>query len=192
MSWSIGYLPAPDPDLLDDYLLIVGRALYIATGLEIKCDALLRWMKAAEALEGAADPLAALLAHEAAKRDKLLGQSIPGVTSRWGHTPQHKDVLDKARESRNFVAHRAAGLGTIHSISAETLHDSIRSLVPHVSELAKGDNLVSTWLYEFEETEPAPAVIRAVYEQLVLEWVFGDYLADATDGDGSTMPHEQP
>jgi hypothetical protein len=41
-----------------------------------------------------------------------------------------------------------------------------------VIDLANGDNIVSAWVYEIDEREPAPAIVD-YYTDLVDDWIFG-------------------
>lgn len=41
MSWSLGYLPPKEPELLAEFLSAAGRALYVANSFEAKCESVL-------------------------------------------------------------------------------------------------------------------------------------------------------
>jgi len=38
---------------------------------------------------------------------------------------------------------------------------------------AAGDNLVSRWMYEIDQKEPAPTAIQRLYPEWVDRWIFG-------------------
>lgn len=94
MPWSLDYQPPKEPARLEQLFLAVGKALYLASAFEAKCQFLLRIMKIVRHYESTGD------------------------TS------------------------------------------------------ATADNLISTWLYEIDEKEPAPKGIQGAYREWVFQWVF--------------------
>jgi hypothetical protein len=38
--------------------------------------------------------------------------------------------------------------------------------------LSAGDNLISRWIYEISEKEPAPKAIQMCYQKMTEDWVF--------------------
>lgn len=57
--------------------------------------------------------------------------------------------------------------------SDEKVPSSRASLRNAVAELARGDNVVSRWIYEIEEKLPAPRDTRDLYPECVDAWIFG-------------------
>jgi hypothetical protein len=92
------------------------------------------------------------------------------------------EILGKAREARNFIAHEGMGVGLLTELSAVHLVEHAARLRSAVSDLAVGDNLVSTWCYLIAEREPTPS-IKHHYPEMVDGWVFGelDHLIESFD-----------
>ena len=76
MGWSISYnLPVKEPKLLDEFFLAVGKALYLASNFESKCQFVLRIAKLANHYEQNEDTSATIELARVLK-DKLLGSTI--------------------------------------------------------------------------------------------------------------------
>ncbi len=185
MPWTIGYQAAPDPELLDDFMCIVGRALCIASCFEAKCSYILNVFKLTDAITDGASTDAVRALMRSLSKDNMLGKAIRGIAAASDVPAEQFRILDAARESRNFLAHHAAAIGPIHAATGEKLRASILALVPHVTNLARADNMASAWEYEISEKEPAPQLIRAAYENMVLNWVFGDHMSYVESEDGA-------
>ena len=75
-------------------------------------------------------------------------------------------LLKEARSSRNYFAHKASS--PCHS-SATELIKAIPEFRSHLANVARGDDLISRWCYEFTEKEPAPR--QDHYIDQVMFWV---------------------
>lgn len=170
MGWSLGYLRPEEPELLDRFLLAVGKSLYLATAFEEKCKWVLRVAKIATARKEHSDASAAMVLAKAI-RDKFLGPTITDMRAFF----QTEDivVLERAKDARNFIAHESANIGPLHYASAPHIRQRLALLRTELEALAAGDNLVSAWVYEVEEKEPAPRDIRGAYPDWIKNWVFG-------------------
>lgn len=173
MAWSIGHLPISEYKSIDRFLLACGKALYVANGFEMKCRSFLRVANLADLLEDGRDIDSAILICNAIK-DKMLNATLSEI--REYHIDENDAdalILEAAKNARNFIAHEVAWLGPLFSISSTTLESRISALANAVSDLALGDNLVSGWLYELEEREPAPRTIHNEYPKWIQKWIFG-------------------
>lgn len=83
-------------------------------------------------------------------------------------------MLEKARDARNFIAHEGAAFGYVFAAKEQQIRQHLTKLRTAVSDLAKGDNVVSQWVFEIEEKDPVPASMAASYPVLVDTWVFYD------------------
>jgi hypothetical protein len=166
-------MPPRDPEAADAALMAAGKALYLANAFESKCRFVLRVANLESFLEthpgaGLDDAIASLA------REKLLYPTIEELKSFPIVKEDEADVLDKARDARNFIAHEGAGFGDVFSTTESHVREHFHRLRKAVVDLARGDNIVSRWVYEIEEKEPAPLSMLLSYPTLVEEWVFGD------------------
>lgn len=171
MGWSLGYLPVRERQYIDDYLLAVGKALYVASCYEKKCLWVLRIAKLADQYESNPD-LDAFQQFAQALKDKQLGSTLRDLGARTGYREEDMATLEKGRLARNYIAHEAAALGHLSSIGVAQLDAACAKLDQCVEDLAQADNLVSRSVYEIEEKEPAPAFIQTEYAKRVHDWVF--------------------
>ncbi len=173
MAWSLGYLPPREPELLDEFFLAVGKALYLANGFEAKCRHIVRLAKLVDHHEETGDATASLVFVRALKA-KMLGRTIMEMRESPIIHEAHIQTLERAKDARNFIAHEGANVGEPSSVSARQLDEQLHRLRKEVGFLTIGDNLVSRWVYEIENREPAPAEIQEGYLQMIDEWIFGD------------------
>lgn len=173
MPWSLDYGRPKEPALLDEFFLAVGKALYIANGFEAKLRYVLRMAKLANRIKED-DDLDAWLAYMKTLTDPVLGRALVELTAFSLMKPEDLEVLDKARDARNYVAHEGAFVGPLSSASARTIGQQFEELRRCVAALSAGDNLVSRWVYEIDEKEAAPSEIRRSYPMWVDRWIFGD------------------
>ncbi|BEL12832.1 hypothetical protein Q0Z83_110230 [Actinoplanes sichuanensis] len=183
MSWSLSVRATRNPELVDAVLLAAGKSLYIANAFEAKCKSVLQIFNLVTAVEADSirsleDTLASL------PPDRKLHQTIQGILAHedFGDRASVSEVLGKAREARNFIAHEGMNVGLLPELRAVSLAEHAARLRSAVSDLAVGDNLVSTWCYEISEREPAPS-IRNHYPEMVDGWIFGelDRLLESVD-----------
>ena len=184
MAWSLHRLPVDRR--ANDALLAIGRALYIGASFEGKCKYLLGIASLDEAAK--ADPVAGL--DDLITRlppGRLLGPTLKELERIGPVSPGDAAVLSAAREARNYVAHEA-GSFNIHRQPGRTIReavdgrstydlDSLRAhlarLQHNVRQLARGDNLVSTWCFDVDEgrKEARPHDLISTYEATVERWV---------------------
>jgi len=170
MGWSLDYLPIREPELLEQFFSAVGKALYLATDFEAKCCYVLRMAKLAHHWEETGDASATMALAKVLK-DKMLCATINELKGFSEIKVADIDLLEKAKDARNYIAHECAVVGL--AVPAKFIHEQIERLRTQVVVLAGGDNVVSRWVYEIEEKEPAPRDIQRTYVQRVEEWVFG-------------------
>jgi len=84
-------------------------------------------------------------------------------------------MLEHAKDARNFIAHESALLAwPISTTRSREIREKINRLRSEVETLAAGDNLVSRWIYEFEEREPAHPILYRDYLRRIEQWIFGE------------------
>ncbi|MFI9276048.1 hypothetical protein ACIGXM_36005 [Kitasatospora sp. NPDC052896] len=176
MGWSLGYLKPREPELLDALFMSAGRALYLANAFESKCKYLLRIGNLMDAFE--ADPVVALQdAITALPADKMLGPTLRDLGDHlsWARS-WDTDVLDKARKARNFIAHEGADVGYICYADVRQILARASRLRDAVTDLIRGDNIVSLWVFGTEEPhKPPPTHLIDAYPAMVEDWVFGHF-----------------
>jgi hypothetical protein len=183
VGWSVGYKPPPESDLIDEILLAAGKALYLANRFESNCRHVLGIANLVDLIK---DPVTSL-EEVAAKlpKEKMLGPTLQGLLSHADMSirPDEAAALTKAKEARNYIAHKgAAAIGELSSYSVQRKLDALRALRANVIDLANGDNIVSAWVYEIDEREPAPAIVD-YYTDLVDDWIFGHLPREWLDPD---------
>ncbi|MDO8434617.1 MAG: hypothetical protein Q7S58_19650 [Candidatus Binatus sp.] len=172
MSWSLGYRPIEAQAALDGYFLSLGKALYIATAFEAKVQYVLRIAKLIDFAEQTPDH-ESVMSFGKALRDKNLGATLRELGLRDHICAEDASNLDRARNARNYIAHEAAHIGTVYDVNDKLFSETRETLRTQLEALIKGDNLISSWVYEIEEREPAPEGIQQDYHDLVTRWVFG-------------------
>jgi hypothetical protein len=180
MPWSLDYGRPKEPALLDEFFLAAGKALYIANGFEAKLRYVLRMAKLANRIKEG-DDLDAWLEYMQTLTDPVLGRALVELTAFSLMKPADIEVLNRARDARNYVAHEGAFVGPLSGASARTIAKRMEDLRHRVAALSTGDNLVSRWVYEIDEKEAAPSEIRRFYPRWVDDWIFGDSIGHDFD-----------
>jgi hypothetical protein len=175
MTWSLSYLPPREPELLDALFLSAGRSLHLANAFEAKCRYLLRMANLVKVLED--DPVSDLeQAIAALPVDKLLGPTLQDLDRRMLSASSAADVLRRAKDARNFIAHEGAGVGTVWAVHEAPILEHVARLRAEVAHLALGDNVVSQWCHAIEEPRvPRPQDLIDAYPNMIDEWVFGHF-----------------
>lgn len=192
MVWSVGRRPPPESDLIDVILLAAGKALYLANSYEAKLAYVLQVAKMYDLIK--ANPGVSLeeLALSLPPK-KMLGRTLKDLGSRrgFGSNEEEGPALLKARDSRNYLAHKGAtALGELRSYAVPTMLEALRDLRAAVADIAGGDNIVSSWIFQFEEPrEPLPDT--SDYPHLVDRWIFGHIPSEWLDA-GWDPRHEEP
>lgn len=171
-GWSLDYQGANNLPRIEEFLLAVGKALYLATAFESKCRGILQIARLIRNLKEASDDFDAALELTRAMRDKLLADTIRQLATFSELKAADVAVLDRARPARNFIAHEIADLGPLSGVSTNVLSDRTARLRSELAILVEGDNLVSRWIFEIEEKRPAPRGIQEQYPGWVSGWVF--------------------
>lgn len=171
MGWSLDYQPPKEPELLTALFLAAGKALYLASSFEDKCQWVLRIVTITTHYEATGDGSAAIELARAMKK-KMLGPTIQKLKDPLEFTAGDLETLERARDARNYIAHESAKLDPLSSVSAEIIIEKFARLRVELQALIVGDNLVSRWVYEISEKELAPRGIQEAYSSWVLEWVF--------------------
>jgi hypothetical protein len=184
VGWSAGYRPPPESDLIDEILLAAGKALYLANMFESKCSNVLRVANFEDIIQN--DPVITLEQISALLPNaKMLGKTLQELFARTDMNVRQEQamLLEKAREARNYIAHEGAGaIGDLWSYSVKHKLKALRKLHAKVIDLAKGDNIASTWIYQIEEPrEPLP--FSTDYPDKVEYWIFGHMPREWLDHD---------
>ena len=182
MGWALGYQELKQPELLDEFFLITGKALYLASGFEAKCKYVLRVINETEYFKKDGNISDAEVIIEGLKatlllptiRDKLLGPTIRDMGGFPDFDADDVALLERAKDARNFIAHESTNLGWhLSDVSARHIRDNLVRLRREVEALIAGDNFISRWVFEIEHRESAPFGIQKEYRQSVLQWIFG-------------------
>ncbi|MEW5902734.1 MAG: hypothetical protein AB1722_00130 [Pseudomonadota bacterium] len=171
MPWSLDYQPPKEPALLDQLFLAAGKALYLASSFEAKCQLLLRIMKIVRHYESTGDTSATSKLAKVLK-EKMLGPTIMELNTIATLTEKDLAIFQRGKDARNYIAHESTQLGPLSSTSAKSIHEKLIRLRVELEALAMADNLISVWLYEIDEKEPAPRGIQSAYHEWVFQWVF--------------------
>jgi hypothetical protein len=177
MPWSLDYLGPKEPELIDEFLLAVGKAVYLAAAFESKCGYLLELARLVHRLDvkPVDEDISATFELLRAMRDKLLHGTIKELATFPAFTADEIAILDRAREARNVIVHEIADLGPLSRITATAIAEATARLRLQLLALVPADNLVSKWLCEIDEwREPAPRDIQEKYPHWVELWVFRD------------------
>lgn len=173
MSWTIDYSDPRHPELLDAFLLALGKALCLANNFEAKCAHYLQVIAVTDALrEGKSHEEACKLGRKA--YDQNLATALRGIHASGDISDSDFELLQRARESRNYIAHQGTDIGELHGASDQRILRNLASLYPHVVNVAKGENLASRWAFEVCEREPAPRAFVEGYVEMATTWVFGE------------------
>ena len=153
-------------------MVALGKSLYFACHFERKCQEVLRVLHIVSMYRDTGDASATLKA-VAAARGQMLHATLEGMKGTADNLLDHSEIarLSRAREARNFVAHES---GKINIYRAEHIAEAFTALRSAVVDLASGDNVISTWLFEISEKSPAPKWMTETYEARVCNWIFGD------------------
>lgn len=175
MSWTISLDVPENEALLERYFVAVGKALCIASNFEQKCNDALQMHRVTNAIQkGKPEEEVADISKSFEKI--RLHNAINEIGSDDDVSEAEKSTLHNARESRNFVAHEAGAMGEVGWVDNAEIYGRVENLLPHVRQIAKGENVVSAWIFEMSERQPAPRGFTSGYVQQVIEWVFQNLL----------------
>jgi hypothetical protein len=98
VGWSVGYQLPPESDLIDEILLAVGKALYLANNFESKCKVMLQAANIVDIME--ADPVISLeQIVEKLPKPQMLDGTLQALAPHMSQ--EQSEVLKKARLARN-------------------------------------------------------------------------------------------
>ena len=172
MGWSLDYQKPREPELLDRFFLAVGKSLYLASAFEAKCQWVLRIVKMASHYERTGDASATVELTKALK-DRLLGPTLNEMKGFPEFNANDIGTLERAKDARNYIAHESAEIGSLSSATKKVIREKLIRLRDELDALVRGDNVISSWVYEITEKEPAPRGIQSEYPEWVSKWVFG-------------------
>lgn len=176
MGWSLG-LEVPDSSPLSDATFAAfGKALYLANEYERKCRFLLRVARLGRYVSDHPEASFADALTSAAK-DKLLAPTIAELGALSSVTASNLESLNAARVARNYVAHEGAAFGPMCHVAEKNFLRQVTRLRREVRELARGDSIVSGWVYAVEERTTPPRSMVERYPEMIDRWVFGPIIA---------------
>ncbi len=173
MAWLIGYDSIKEPVLIDKFCLIVGKALCLASDFESKCEFVYKAIKLNSELDEEDPKLLDSMQRLLKKLEYYsLGKMITDLQN-LKITQGDVMLIERAKDARNYIAHEGALLGLLSEVNANDIEKKLLHLRREISFLIKGDNLISSWVYEIEDKEPAPSEIQRLYPKWIKKWVFG-------------------
>ncbi|MEU3950679.1 hypothetical protein [Streptomyces sp. NPDC029526] len=177
MTWSLGYLPPRQPELLDALFLAAGRSLHLANAFEEKCRWMVRCINLVEMHESDVEIVMdddGMITNLPV--DKMLAATLNHLTGKISTSGEIMDSLRRATRARNFIAHEGASVGHISVVRERHILAHVRRLRSAVLDLAEGDNIVSQWGFHFEEPRQfLPQDLIESYPQMIDGWVFGHF-----------------
>ena len=154
------------------YITALGRALVLAQHFEMTCKEIVMWFDIATmASKGTIKTVQDIKESSEILLERMLASTIKHVGTNHKISDGDIEVLAKAKDARNFIAHQAANPVLMEGIPASAFVKSVEELRTNAEPLAYGDNLVSSWSYEFHEQECRPHLISTAYPAETLDWV---------------------
>ncbi|GHF36377.1 hypothetical protein [Streptomyces griseosporeus] len=152
----------------------------------MKCRWIVRCVNLIEAHDDA-DEVASFDAIVAAlPKDEVLGPTLRRLIGHMTASEELADILQRAREARNLIAHEGAGVGDISVVRERHILEHAARLRSGVRDLAAGRNIVSQWGYHLEEwRQSLPWDLINAYPKVIDDWVsghFGDRLEASHQG----------
>jgi hypothetical protein len=167
MFWSLNGSRPENQQELEAFLLLVGKALYLASNFEANCRRISSMAELANAFQAGKTWAEACAKPEA----RHLGGAVQYLSKDPEVREADAAVLDAAREGRNVIAHEIAELGPLDQIRPDKLSERKRLLRKSVDAIVAGDNLVCRWLFELDDF-PAPRGIQDLYAARVAAWLW--------------------
>jgi hypothetical protein len=154
------------------YLEAVGRSLLLAQSFEQNCKyVLLIWDLGRAFKDGKLSDVDELPDYSSVLLKRFLGEMISRFDKAYGLKPEQFDVLKKARDARNYIAHEAATPCLFSHESDKAIAQGLPQFRENVEALAVGDNLVAGWSYMIQENELPPSHIAQRYRRQMTSWV---------------------
>jgi hypothetical protein len=172
MPWLLGCHSPREPELLQSFFCVLGKALYVANAFEFHCRELLQFARFASSCCATGDFDAAVQL-VATMKEKMLAGTLAELETAVPITPKDIELLERAKDARNFVAHEGGHIGHFWNTTAQHINAQFDLVRVEVRALADGDNVVSRWQYGIQEKEPAPIGMCEFYPSALEDWVFG-------------------
>lgn len=158
------------------FLSSVGRALLVAQFFEDMLKRTLLWWDVASQapslpLEEFKSSVTERIRNPEAYMERVLKRAIEQLVRRHGIGEAKVDLLEKAREARNYIAHDAAVLNLSVPLDGAESPSDLSTYLQHVHVLVRAYNLLSVWAYEFEEREAAPQSMIEMYPHGLEAWI---------------------
>ncbi|HVX90620.1 MAG TPA: hypothetical protein VHC20_03210 [Candidatus Paceibacterota bacterium] len=172
MSWSIAFGESDVSEELDEYLLALGKAIYLACSFEKKCLWVVRIGKAVRHAQERRPEDPDILSFLMKLDDSLLGRALRDLATLPGVTAATMAVLDGARRARNVIVHELGNIGPAYDVTSQQLAEQGQRLARELDDLIAGDACISEWCHWLDEKEPPPRNLVEAYPNLVRAWVF--------------------
>lgn len=170
-SFSMWILTKNFVDLHDCYLASVGRSLLLAQSFEQNCKFVCLIWDLGDAFESKTiSDVEQLPDYSALLLKRFLGTVIQRFGSRYPIKREQYEILERAREARNYIAHEA-GTPCLYYNTHEPIIEALPQLRTNITALAEGDNLVSGWSYMIQEKNFPPAGIRQSYVHEITSYI---------------------
>lgn len=161
------------------YFATIGRALAYATRFESSCRKMIGVLGLAQSSRPLLESEEALSEFVRRIRSSTLSRNIHKLAKPAGGDTEIREMLNAAREGRNFIAHHAT-LGFESDLrDPAAVRSRLRELETHVNSIAEADRFVCLLISLFTRTALPPGEVVNAYPRRVREWVFD---ASAKDG----------
>ncbi len=101
----------------------------------------------------------------------FLGKSINLLKNNFEISQSDFEILNNAKESRNFIAHESTEKFISCSMCSKDYFYKQTDFEKHIINIAEGDYLVSKWSYEFCEKESGDFFDKNKYIKNILNWI---------------------
>lgn len=157
----------------DRFFAELGKSLYLASMFEAKCRFVLQIVNLVSHAEDTGNDLLRAFKAVSSLPRQMLRQTINGLKTSFDLSPGKVQKLIDAIHARNYIAHDFGSVGPAIYLKERKLTEIRSTLREKLNVLIEGDSIVSSWVHEIQEREPAP-VHHAEYKAWVMTWVFGD------------------
>ena len=158
--------------LMERHAHASGRALTLAQHFEANCKDVLMWWHVSKAAEdGKVKSRADLKSFAEELVGLMLAKTIKRLADDHEISDVELDVLVRAKDARNYVAHECMAATSFASqFDRNPVGDDGR-FRQEIRALAAGDNLISSWSYMFHEKEMPPMHYMSAYTEKICSWV---------------------
>src|SRR4051812_38310297 len=118
MGWLIGNHGPQEPELLEHFFSVLGRSLYVANMFEQKCGGVLNYARFVNAFKNVpVEEFDATFELVEAMKKKMLAGTIAEIKTSAPIKQEDIELLEKAKDARNYIAHEVGRIGYIWSAS---------------------------------------------------------------------------